>query len=87
MLTTCDEQPDGSFLLNGEKIYNTNAPKAGYVVAYATAEQNNGNTMAQFLIDTSWDGWDCKRVMIPWVNKVWIGHEHFTNTPIRGTRT
>jgi len=79
MLTTCDEQDDGSFLLNGEKIYNTNAPKAGYVVAYATAEKNNGNTMAQFLIDTSWDGWDCKRVMIPWVNKVWIGHEYFTN--------
>jgi len=79
MLTTCEEQDDGSFLLNGEKIYNTNAPKAGYVVAYATAEQNNGNTMAQFLIDTSWEGWSCKRVMIPWVNKVWIGHEHFTN--------
>ena len=79
MLTTCDEQEDGSFLLNGEKIFNTNAPKAGYVVGYATAEQNNGNTMAQFLIDTSWDGWDCKRVMIPWVPKVWIGHEHLTN--------
>ena len=79
MLTTCDEQDDGSFLLNGEKIYNTNAPKADYVVAYATAEQNNGNTMAQFLIDTSWEGWECKRVMIPWVNKVWIGHEYLTN--------
>jgi len=79
MLTTCDEQDDGSFLLNGEKIYNTNAPKAGHVVAYATAEQNNGNTMAQFLIDTSWDGWECKRVMIPWVNKVSIGHETLTN--------
>ncbi|MBY9008451.1 MAG: acyl-CoA/acyl-ACP dehydrogenase, partial [Candidatus Lokiarchaeota archaeon] len=79
MLTTCDEQDDGSFLINGEKIYNTNAPKAGHVVAYATAEQNNGNTMAQFLIDTSWDGWECKRVMIPWVNKVSIGHETLTN--------
>ena len=79
MLTTCDEQDDGSFLLNGEKIYNTNAPKAGHVVAYATAEQNNGNTMAQFLIDTSWDGWECKRIMIPWVNKVSIGHETLTN--------
>ena len=79
MLTTCNEQEDGSFLLNGEKIYNTNAPKSDYVVAYATAEKNNGNTMAQFLIDTSWDGWECKRVMIPWVNKIWIGHEYFTN--------
>jgi alkylation response protein AidB-like acyl-CoA dehydrogenase len=79
MLTTCVEQGDGSFLLNGEKIYNTNAPKADYVVAYATAEQNNGNTMAQFLIDTSWDGWKCERVNIPYVPKVWLGKETFTN--------
>jgi len=79
MLTTCDEQPDGSFLLNGEKIFNTNAPKAGYVVAYATAEKNNGNTMAQFLIDTSWDGWNCERVYIPYVPKVWLGKERFDN--------
>ncbi len=79
MLTTCDEQGDGSFLLNGEKIYNTNAPKAGYVVAYATAEKNNGNTMAQFLIDTSWDGWNCERVFIPYVPKVWLGKERFDN--------
>jgi len=79
MLTTCDEQPDGSFILNGEKIFNTNAPKAGYVVAYATAEKNNGNTMAQFLIDTSWDGWNCERVYIPYVPKVWLGKERLDN--------
>ncbi|NVM17708.1 MAG: acyl-CoA dehydrogenase [Candidatus Lokiarchaeota archaeon] len=82
MLTTCTEQDDGSFLLNGEKIYNTNAPRAGYVVAYATAEQNNGNTMAQFLIDTSWDGWKCERVFIPYVPKVHLGKETFTNLQV-----
>ena len=79
MLTTCDEQDDGSFILNGEKIYNTNAPKAGYVVAYATAEKNNGNTMAQFLIDTSWEGFNCERVYIPYVPKVWLGKERLEN--------
>ncbi|GAH89779.1 unnamed protein product, partial [marine sediment metagenome] len=79
MLTTCDEQSDGSFLLNGEKIYNTNAPKAGYVVAYATAEKNNGNTMAQFLIDTSWDGWNCERIYIPYVPKVWSKSKGYTS--------
>jgi len=79
MLTTCDEQNDGSFLLNGEKIYSTNAPKARYVVAYATAEKNNGNTMAQFLIDTSWEGWRVERVYIPYVPKVWLGKEWFDN--------
>jgi isovaleryl-CoA dehydrogenase len=82
MLTTCEEQNDGSFLLNGEKIYNTNAPKSDYVVAYATAEQNNGNTMAQFLIDTSWDGWNCERVYIPSVPKVYLGKETFTNLQV-----
>jgi butyryl-CoA dehydrogenase len=78
-LTLCKENEDGSFLINGEKIFNTNAPKSDYVIMYATAEQNNGNTMAQFLVDTSWDGWNCDRVFIPWVPKVWIGHEHFNN--------
>ena len=82
MLTTCNEQPDGSYILNGEKIYNTNAPKAGYVVAYATAEQNNGNTMAQFLIDTTWDGWNCERVFIPYVPKVFLGKERFDNLKV-----
>ncbi|MBD3340693.1 MAG: hypothetical protein GF353_16415, partial [Candidatus Lokiarchaeota archaeon] len=71
MLTTCDEQDDGSFLLNGTKIYNTNAPKSEWVVAYATAEKNNGKTMAQFLINTNWEGFDVDRVNIPWVPKLY----------------
>lgn len=78
-LTTCDEQSDGSFLLNGTKIYNTNAPKSKWVVSYATAEQNNGNTMAQFLIDTSWEGYSVERVYIPWVPKLHLGKETFVN--------
>ena len=79
MLTTCNEQEDGSFLLNGEKIFSTNAPKSEYVVGYATAEENNGNTMAQFLIDTSWEGFQVERVFIPYVPKVWLGKETLTN--------
>lgn len=78
-LTTCTEQEDGSFILNGEKTYNTNAPKAKWAVAYATGEQNNANTMAQFLIDTSWDGWNCERVYIPWVPKLYLGREKLVN--------
>jgi len=78
-LTTCDEQEDGSYLLNGEKVYNTNAPKAKWAVAYATAEKNNGNLMAQFLINTNWDGWKCDRVNIPYVPKLYLGHEWFEN--------
>ncbi len=79
MLTTCDEQDDGSFILNGEKIFSTNAPKSKWAVAYATAEKNNGNLMAQFLINTNWDGWHCERVGIPWVPKLYLGKEQFQN--------
>jgi alkylation response protein AidB-like acyl-CoA dehydrogenase len=43
---------------------------------YATAEQNNGNTMSQLLVDTSWEGWNCERVYIPWVPKIHLGREH-----------
>lgn len=78
-LTTCEEQEDGSFLLNGEKVFNTNAPKSKWAVAYATAEQNNGNLMAQFLINTNWEGWKCERVGISWVPKLYLGHEWFEN--------
>jgi len=81
-LTLCEEQPDGSFILNGEKIYQTNAPKAKWAVAYATAEKNNGNMMGQFLINTSWDGWNCERVGIPWVPKLYLGKERLVNLRI-----
>ncbi len=78
-LTTCTPQDDGSFILNGDKIYNTNAPKSKWAVAYATEEQNNARKMAQFLIDTSWDGWSCERAYIPWAPKIHIGKEKLTN--------
>jgi hypothetical protein len=81
-LTSCEEQPDGSFTINGEKIYNTNAPKSKWAIAYATAEKNNGNTMAQFLIDTSSEGWNCERVYIPWAPKLYIGHENMVDLSV-----
>jgi butyryl-CoA dehydrogenase len=81
-LTTCDKQDDGSFLLNGEKIFNTNAPKAKWAVSYATAEKNQGNLMGQFLINTSWEGWTCERVNIPWTPKLFIGKEQLKNLKI-----
>jgi len=81
-LTTCNEQSDESFLLNGQKIYNTNAPKAKWLVTYATAEQNNGNTMAQFLVNSKWEGLKVERVNIPWVPKLFLGKETFTNVRV-----
>jgi butyryl-CoA dehydrogenase len=81
-LTTCDEQEDGSFLLNGVKIFNTNAPRSKWVVGYATAEQNVGSKMAQFLINTNWDGFKVERVNIPWVPKLYLGKETLTNVRV-----
>ncbi|MFX1310067.1 MAG: acyl-CoA dehydrogenase family protein [Promethearchaeota archaeon] len=78
-LTICEEQEDGSYILNGEKIYNTNAPKSKWAVVYATAEKNNGNLMAQFLVNANWEGWNCERVGIPYVDKLYLGHEYIEN--------
>ncbi|MFX0188772.1 MAG: acyl-CoA dehydrogenase family protein [Candidatus Hodarchaeota archaeon] len=82
MLTTCEEQSDGSFLINGEKIYQTNGPKAHWAIVYACAEKNNGNTMGQFLIDTSWDGWTAERVNIPWTPRMYLGKETFKDLSV-----
>jgi alkylation response protein AidB-like acyl-CoA dehydrogenase len=79
METICEKQSDGSFLLNGVKIYQTNGPKADWAVVYAVSEKDQGNTMGQFLIDTSWEGWDAERVEIPWTPRLHIGKETLTN--------
>jgi len=82
MQTTCEEQEDGSFLINGEKIYQTNGSKANWAVVYAVIEKNNGNSMAQFLIDTSLDGWSAERVNIPWTPRMHVSKETFTNLKV-----
>ena len=82
MQSTCEEQEDSSFLLNGEKIYQTNGSKADWAVVYAVSEKNNGNTMAQFLVDTSWYGWSAERINIPWTPRMHVSKESFVNLKI-----
>jgi len=82
MLTTCDQQEDGSYLINGEKIYQTNGPKADWAIIYAVSEKNSGNTMGQFLVDTTWEGWNVERINIPWTPRIYIGKETFSNLKI-----
>jgi alkylation response protein AidB-like acyl-CoA dehydrogenase len=79
MVTVCDEQEDGSFLINGTKIFQTSAPKAEWAIVYATAEKDMGNKMAQFLVNTKWDGWNCERINIPWTPRMHLGKETFNN--------
>ena len=82
MQSTCEEQEDSSFLLNGEKIYQTNGSKADWAVVYAVSEKNNGNTMTQFLVDTSWYGWSAERINIPWTPRMHVSKESFVNLKI-----
>ena len=82
MLTTCEEQGDGSFIVNGEKIYQTNGSKADWAVVYAVTEKNNGNTMAQFLVDTSSEGWKAERLNIPWTPRMHVAKETLTDLTI-----
>ncbi|MBD3254329.1 MAG: hypothetical protein GF383_04510 [Candidatus Lokiarchaeota archaeon] len=82
MTTTCDKDSDGSYSLNGQKIYQTNGPKADWAVVYACAEKDNGNTMGQFLVNTNWEGWNVERINIPWVPRIYLGKETFTDLKI-----
>jgi len=82
MLTTCNEQENGDYLINGEKIYQTNGPRADWAIIYACSEKDNGNTMAQFLVDTSWEGWNVERINIPWVPRISLGKETFENLKV-----
>ncbi|MHA2132113.1 MAG: acyl-CoA dehydrogenase family protein, partial [Promethearchaeota archaeon] len=49
---------------------------------YAVLDQNNGNTMGQFLVDTSWEGWNVGRVNIPWTPRLFLGKEVLTNLKV-----
>ena len=82
MVTSCTEQPDGGFIINGTKIFQTSAPKAEWAIVYAVTEKDNGNTMAQFLVNSNWDGWKCERVNIPWTPRMFVGKETFTNLKV-----
>jgi len=80
-LTKCVAQPDGSYLITGEKIYNTNAPKSKYAVFYATTEPGKSETVMQGYFDDlqNTPGITIKRVGIPWVPKLYLGQEIFNN--------
>ncbi|MGV9171270.1 MAG: acyl-CoA dehydrogenase family protein [Promethearchaeia archaeon] len=82
MTTLCEKKEDGSFTLNGTKIYQTNGPKADWAIVYATTERDSSNQMVQFLVNTEWEGWNVQRVNIPWTPRIYIGKETFTDLTI-----
>ncbi|MBA7579343.1 putative acyl-CoA dehydrogenase fadE25 [subsurface metagenome] len=38
--------------------------------------------MAQFLVDTSWEGWNVEKINIPWVPRISLGKETFKNLKV-----
>jgi alkylation response protein AidB-like acyl-CoA dehydrogenase len=78
-LTKCEEQPDGSFAITGEKIYNTNAPKSKYGVFYAALTPGDSSGVMQGLFTDLQNTPGCviKRVGIPWTPKLFLGNEIF----------
>jgi alkylation response protein AidB-like acyl-CoA dehydrogenase len=48
-------QPDGSWLLNGEKIWITNGGIAGFYTVFARTESDGGK-MSAFLVESTWPG-------------------------------
>lgn len=53
--TTAQKQEDGSWLLNGEKIWITNGAFAGLFTVFAKTDSANGKISA-FIVERAWDG-------------------------------
>ncbi|OLS13429.1 MAG: acyl-CoA dehydrogenase [Promethearchaeota archaeon CR_4] len=81
-LTKTEPQADGSFIVNGVKAFNTNAPKSKWLVLYGAPDPSSPETpnqMTQLLVQVPQDSIKIERVYIPWVPKMHLGKETFTN--------
>ncbi|MCP4764139.1 MAG: acyl-CoA/acyl-ACP dehydrogenase [archaeon] len=71
---------EGGGLVNGVKIYNTNAPKSKYAVFYAAQEPGNSKTVMQGYVTLPHENVLVERVNIPWTPKCYLGKETFKDT-------
>ena len=53
--TNAAKQDDGSWVLNGEKIWITNGPLADFFTVFARTESENGKISA-FIVEKNWEG-------------------------------
>ncbi len=60
METTAERSPDGSrWILNGEKLWTTNGPRADIIVVMASTPPKEGSSrrrISAFIVETSWPG-------------------------------
>lgn len=62
MKMTAKERSDGSFLLNGTKMWITNGPDAHYIIVYAkTALDAGSKGITAFIVDTATPGFSVAR--------------------------
>ncbi|HMF31491.1 MAG TPA: acyl-CoA dehydrogenase family protein [Candidatus Lokiarchaeia archaeon] len=85
-LTSTVEDGEGGFVVNGEKAFNTNAPRSKWLVLYGTTDPSNEaespQNMTQLLIQVPSDGLTIERVVIPWVPKLWLGKETLVDVKV-----
>ena len=53
--TAAEKQPDGSWVLNGEKLWITNGPIASFYTVFARTSTESGKISA-FIVERGWDG-------------------------------
>ncbi len=54
--TTATKQEDGSWILNGEKIWITNGPFADFFTVFAKTESGEAGKMSAFLVEKAYQG-------------------------------
>ena len=72
MLTTAIKQPDGTYLLNGQKNWISYATEADYELVFAKTDPKGGHRgISAFIVERVWDGVEARR--IPNKLGIWAG--------------
>jgi glutaryl-CoA dehydrogenase (non-decarboxylating) len=72
MLTTAIRQPDGTYLLNGQKNWISYATEADYQLVFAKSDPDAGHKgISAFIVERAWEGIETRR--IPHKLGIWAG--------------
>jgi glutaryl-CoA dehydrogenase (non-decarboxylating) len=72
MLTTAIRQPDGTYLLNGQKNWISYATEADYQLVFAKSDPDGGHKgISAFIVERAWEGVETRQ--IPHKLGVWAG--------------
>ena len=63
MLTTAIPQPDGTYVLNGQKSWISYATEADYALVFAKHDPDGGHRgISAFMVETGWEGIEARRI-------------------------